>query len=191
MQKLFVRSLRDARLSITPARNCRRRLRMAHAHHQTLTLFSQAQRIGRISSRGSQQSGNLITRSALTCGCGWTRSNVKSVESQGSDRSSYSVGPQQQEAQISMHESYPACLSVVIPAYNEEDTLSSVVSKVLELPYLLEVLIVDHCSTDGTKEVARQFPPRIHRYGSSPTTRTSGKTEALKTGFATTLIHDP
>ena len=48
-----------------------------------------------------------------------------------------------------------ALLSVVVPAYNEEATLGAVVEKLLALPHLLEIVVVDDCSTDGTREVAR------------------------------------
>jgi glycosyltransferase involved in cell wall biosynthesis len=85
-----------------------------------------------------------------------------------------------------MHESDRACLSVVIPAYNEEDTLASVVSKVLEVPYLLEVLIIDDCSTDGTPEVARRLAAEHSQVRLVAHKKNSGKTEALKTGFAVT-----
>ncbi len=47
------------------------------------------------------------------------------------------------------------CLSVVIPVYNEEASLAEVVRKLLALPHLLEVIIVDDCSTDRSAEVAR------------------------------------
>ena len=78
------------------------------------------------------------------------------------------------------------CLSVVVPAYNEEATLAAVVEKLLTLPHLLEVVIVDDCSTDGTGEVARRLAEehprvRVERHG-----RNRGKTAALKTGFALT-----
>ena len=38
------------------------------------------------------------------------------------------------------------CLSVVIPAYDEQATLRGVVEKVLGLPMVLEVIVVDDCS---------------------------------------------
>ncbi|HEY5404322.1 MAG TPA: glycosyltransferase, partial [Pyrinomonadaceae bacterium] len=46
-----------------------------------------------------------------------------------------------------------ACLSVIIPVFNEAETLGEVVEKVLAVPHLLEVIIVDDCSTDGTPTV--------------------------------------
>jgi len=52
---------------------------------------------------------------------------------------------------------YPACLSVVVPVYNEEATLRAVVGKLLNVPCLLEIIIVDDCSIDGTGELARQL----------------------------------
>lgn len=81
---------------------------------------------------------------------------------------------------------YPACLSVVVPVYNEETTLGPVVSKLLNVPCLLEIIIVDDCSSDGTGEVARQLADlhaqvRVVRHA-----RNSGKTAALRTGFALT-----
>jgi glycosyltransferase involved in cell wall biosynthesis len=79
-----------------------------------------------------------------------------------------------------------ACLSVVIPAYNEEATLAAVVYKVLEIPYLLEVVVVDDCSTDGTAEVARQLAAAHPQVRVARHDRNAGKTEALKTGFALT-----
>jgi glycosyltransferase involved in cell wall biosynthesis len=78
------------------------------------------------------------------------------------------------------------CLSVVIPAYNEEATLAEVVRKVLKLEHLLEVVVVDDCSKDRTGAVAHALAAedarvRVARHG-----RNLGKTEALKTGFAQT-----
>ncbi|HTW45924.1 MAG TPA: glycosyltransferase family 2 protein [Acidobacteriaceae bacterium] len=83
--------------------------------------------------------------------------------------------------------SVTARLSVVVPAYNEENTLRTVVEKLLNVPLLHEVIIVDDCSTDNTQEVARSLSseyPLIIRVMRHP--KNAGKTEALKTGFAST-----
>ncbi|HYK18182.1 MAG TPA: glycosyltransferase family 2 protein [Bryobacteraceae bacterium] len=78
------------------------------------------------------------------------------------------------------------CLSVVIPAYNEEASLNNVVRKILAIPHLHEVIIVDDCSKDKTGALADDLA-RLH-----PNVRVAhhkkngGKTEALKTGFAMT-----
>jgi glycosyltransferase involved in cell wall biosynthesis len=79
-----------------------------------------------------------------------------------------------------------ACLSVVIPVYNEESTLMGVVSRVLAIPYLLEVIIVDDCSTDRSADLARQLSEKDPRVRVVSQPRNAGKTAALKTGFALT-----
>ena len=75
---------------------------------------------------------------------------------------------------------------MVIPAYNEEATLSAIVRKVLTIPLLLEIIIVDDCSTDGTGLIARQLAETHEHVRSVSHEKNSGKTEALKTGFALT-----
>jgi len=78
------------------------------------------------------------------------------------------------------------CLSVVIPAYNEEATLADVVRKVLKLEHLLEVVVVDDCSSDRTGALARELAAGDARVRVTRHERNRGKTEALKTGFAQT-----
>ena len=81
---------------------------------------------------------------------------------------------------------YPACLSVVVPVFNEASTLEEVVEKLLNVPCLLEIIIVDDSSTDGTAEVARRLAELYPQVRSVRQQRNSGKTAALKTGFALT-----
>ena len=44
-------------------------------------------------------------------------------------------------------------LSVVIPVYNERDTLLEIIQRVLAVPLEIdrELVLVDDCSTDGTR----------------------------------------
>ncbi len=51
-------------------------------------------------------------------------------------------------------------ISVVIPAYNEEKYLGDCLRSCIEHApeNLLEIIVVDNASTDGTAEVAKQFP---------------------------------
>ena len=45
-------------------------------------------------------------------------------------------------------------LSIIIPCYNEKKTISNIVNAVLESDFLdKEIIIVDDCSTDGTREI--------------------------------------
>jgi glycosyltransferase involved in cell wall biosynthesis len=78
------------------------------------------------------------------------------------------------------------CLSVVIPAYNEEGTLREIVDRVLKIPQLLELVIVDDCSSDNTPEVLRDLCAKYPNIKTARHARNRGKTEALKTGFRLT-----
>jgi glycosyltransferase involved in cell wall biosynthesis len=78
------------------------------------------------------------------------------------------------------------CLSVVIPAYNEEATLAGVVQRVLPIPHLLEIIIVDDCSTDKTGAIAEELARLNPRVRTVRCPMNGGKTEALKVGFALT-----
>ena len=85
-----------------------------------------------------------------------------------------------------MIEKPTACLSVVVPAYNEETTIAGTVKKLLELPHLLEVVIVDDCSSDRTPQIAEALAVSDARVRVARHKKNSGKTKALQTGFAMT-----
>jgi glycosyltransferase involved in cell wall biosynthesis len=48
-------------------------------------------------------------------------------------------------------------LSVIIPAYNEQQTIEAIVAKVDAVPVEKEIIIVDDCSSDGTREILRRL----------------------------------
>jgi glycosyltransferase involved in cell wall biosynthesis len=73
-------------------------------------------------------------------------------------------------------------LSVVIPVYNEKNTISEVLRLVRSVDLPKEIIIVDDCSTDGTRELLEGLPP------SDDLTivlqpRNAGKGAALRAGF--------
>lgn len=75
-------------------------------------------------------------------------------------------------------------LSIVIPCYNEIQTIDAIVDRVLEakLPTEREVIIVDDCSTDGTRECLQRLQERTEvRVVFHEANR--GKGAALRTGF--------
>jgi glycosyltransferase involved in cell wall biosynthesis len=75
-------------------------------------------------------------------------------------------------------------LSVVIPCYDERDTIERIVEAVLAAPLPdLEVIVVDDCSRDGTRDLLREkVEPRVARVIYHE--RNLGKGAALRTGFA-------
>jgi glycosyltransferase involved in cell wall biosynthesis len=54
-----------------------------------------------------------------------------------------------------------ASVSVVMPAYNEEVAIASVVRGFLQQPYVDEVVVIDNNSSDNTAELARQAGARV------------------------------
>lgn len=78
------------------------------------------------------------------------------------------------------------CLSVVVPVYNEEQTLAAIVKRLLALPQLLEIVIVDDCSTDKTAEILVKLSAEHGEIQTVRHDKNRGKTEALKTGFRLT-----
>lgn len=79
-----------------------------------------------------------------------------------------------------------ARLSVVVPAYNEAATIEPVIRRLLQLPNLLEIVIVDDCSSDKTPEITQRLANEHSQVKITRHQKNSGKTEALKTGFALT-----
>lgn len=78
-------------------------------------------------------------------------------------------------------------VSVVIPAFNEADTIADVITSALEHPDVEEVLVVDDGSTDTTAQAAEAAGARVIRHA-----RNAGKAAALDAGVrsakASTLL---
>jgi len=76
-------------------------------------------------------------------------------------------------------------LSIVIPCYNEIDTIAAIIDKVLQvdLPLERELVLVDDCSTDGTRDYLQslnrsdEITVVMHEVN-------QGKGAALRSGFA-------
>lgn len=54
-------------------------------------------------------------------------------------------------------------ISVLIPVFNERDTILEVIRRVQEQPFETEIIIIDDCSTDGTRELLQsiEWPPHF------------------------------
>lgn len=76
-------------------------------------------------------------------------------------------------------------VSVVVPVYNEEKTVQSVLEQLMSIPLDLEVIVVDDASTDGTwnilQEIRKREPFSACRYVRHE--RNQGKGAGLRTGF--------
>jgi glycosyltransferase involved in cell wall biosynthesis len=79
-------------------------------------------------------------------------------------------------------------LSIVIPVYNEKETLFEIIGRVLASPVPLarEIVLVDDCSKDGSRALYSQLPQRFPdaRLRVILHERNRGKGAALRTGYA-------
>src|SRR5262245_54557116 len=48
-------------------------------------------------------------------------------------------------------------LSVVIPAYNEKATIDEILRRVIDTPFRKEIVLVDDCSNDGTRQILEKM----------------------------------
>jgi len=73
-------------------------------------------------------------------------------------------------------------LTVVIPVYNERDTIQATIKAVMATSYTKEIIIVDDCSIDGTRDVLKELNDSAIKVFYHD--RNMGKGAALRTGFA-------
>ncbi|ALC15464.1 undecaprenyl-phosphate mannosyltransferase [Desulfuromonas soudanensis] len=84
-------------------------------------------------------------------------------------------------------------LSIVIPVFNEKDYLGEILRRVLAVPLpgvRREVVIVDDCSSDGTRDLLEDLPLLVGEMGNEVEIKVifqevnQGKGAALRRGFA-------
>lgn len=92
-------------------------------------------------------------------------------------------------------------LSVVIPVYNERDTIHDIIRLVRDVPIRKEIVLVDDCSKDGTRDILKQLEqdeqeaearaklagqplPNTNRLKIVFHEQNRGKGAAVRTGFA-------
>jgi glycosyltransferase involved in cell wall biosynthesis len=73
--------------------------------------------------------------------------------------------------------------SVVMPVYNERDTIEEIIPRVLGIPMQVELIVVDDCSTDGTRDKLQELQ-RQYGFTLLLQPRNGGKGSALRRGFA-------
>ncbi len=73
-------------------------------------------------------------------------------------------------------------LTIIIPVYNEVSTVEEVLSRVQATPYDKQIIIIDDCSTDGTREKIRAISDaNVEKYFHE---HNMGKGAAIATGFS-------
>jgi glycosyltransferase involved in cell wall biosynthesis len=73
-------------------------------------------------------------------------------------------------------------LSVVMPVYNEIDTVEEMIRRVLAVPVRTQLIVVDDCSTDGTRDVLTRLARELG-FTLLLQPRNYGKGGALRRGF--------
>ena len=72
-------------------------------------------------------------------------------------------------------------LSIVVPVFNEVKTIDAILARIEQTGLEKEIIIVDDCSTDGTREILKQ--KYTDKYKLLYHERNMGKGAALRTGF--------
>jgi len=74
-------------------------------------------------------------------------------------------------------------LSIIIPVYNEKNTLAEIIKRVQAQDYEKEIILIDDFSQDGTREILKEYESR-EGFKVLYHSRNQGKGAALRTGFA-------
>ena len=74
-------------------------------------------------------------------------------------------------------------LSVVMPVFDEAATVENIISRVLAVPLRIQLIVVDDCSTDGTREALERLQ-KTHGFTLLLQPYNPGKGAALRRGFA-------
>jgi glycosyltransferase involved in cell wall biosynthesis len=75
-------------------------------------------------------------------------------------------------------------LSVVMPCYNEKNSIRDIVAQVLAQPFDIELIIVDDCSKDGTRDILAEMAKKSKQIRVVLQDHNQGKGAALRRGFA-------
>jgi glycosyltransferase involved in cell wall biosynthesis len=73
-------------------------------------------------------------------------------------------------------------LSVVMPVFNERDTIDEILRRVLAVPVRIQLIVVDDCSTDGTRDRLQELS-RTLSFTLVLQPKNGGKGSALRAGF--------
>ena len=77
-------------------------------------------------------------------------------------------------------------LSIIMPVFNEQETILAIIARVMALPIQKELIIVDDASIDGTTEILRAYDESKEKDQAISIlfhTNNKGKAGAIKTGL--------
>jgi len=74
-------------------------------------------------------------------------------------------------------------LSVVMPVYNERETIEEIIRRVLAVPMRIQLIVVDDVSTDGTTAILERLQQELG-FTLLKQPKNGGKGSALRRGFA-------
>jgi len=74
-------------------------------------------------------------------------------------------------------------LSVIIPVFNEADTIDEILKRVADVPLAKEIIVVDDFSTDGTREMLTRLSEHYDNLKIIYHERNRGKGCAIRTGL--------
>ncbi len=167
------------------------------AHARQTAFWRPDERPCRLAARGRDQPGVLPRRTPRTPNAQGTRRVTEKMD-EGSWQIANGGSPTPDEARVftgSPDDSatdgatnarpWPAGfkLTIVIPVYNEQQTVAEILRRVRDVPVPKEIIVVDDCSTDGTRAELEQLTdwPELRVIYQA---RNAGKGAALRTGFA-------
>ncbi len=78
----------------------------------------------------------------------------------------------------------PPLLSVVIPCYNERATVAELLRRVREVPIDKEIIVIDDCSTDGSRDLVARLATEWHEIRHLFQAVNQGKGAAIRRGIA-------
>ena len=54
-------------------------------------------------------------------------------------------------------------LTVIIPAFNEKKSIEILLSQIFEIKISKQIIIVDDCSTDGTRNILKKYENKVNK----------------------------
>lgn len=75
-------------------------------------------------------------------------------------------------------------LTVIVPCYNERGTIREILSRVIAVPVSKEIIVIDDCSTDGTRDIVQGLASSTPSVRCILQERNQGKGAAVRRGIA-------